>query len=364
MYKICDLVQGSDEWLKWRKSGVTATCTPILNPDVPNHLNKTPYQLYLEYIGAIKPADLSKIKQVEVGQISEQFARHWFEKKIGLISSPCCVQNNTHPFIIASLDGLTEQGDVVEFKNLTDKNHTLLLTEQKDSTVFNYYKWQVFHQMVAVGAKRGFLFFWSPKNTPIVFQLKLTTKIVAEVVRLTQDFWQCVTTKKAPAFDVNKDVIYLNSPEALAERNIDVSPNDIQSHIKKLEQLQKDHLAVSAELKKIKSTIESLNEQITSEVSVLSSILKLPPNAPIRIEGYGVRYLETDMSPRFSWRGVGKKLGIEEKDHPDCYGEPIRRLSISSYIYNDQSPESVTSSPACDSDSDECLDFMDIYEYI
>ncbi|WP_338885645.1 hypothetical protein [Xenorhabdus sp. TH1] len=43
MYKICDLVQGTDEWLAWRKSGVTATCTPILNPDVLNHLNKTPY---------------------------------------------------------------------------------------------------------------------------------------------------------------------------------------------------------------------------------------------------------------------------------------------------------------------------------
>lgn len=30
IYEVVDVVQGSKEWLEWRKTGVTATCSPIL----------------------------------------------------------------------------------------------------------------------------------------------------------------------------------------------------------------------------------------------------------------------------------------------------------------------------------------------
>ncbi|HHC5227469.1 TPA: hypothetical protein ACN5P3_004235 [Citrobacter freundii] len=65
IYEVVDVVQGSKEWLEWRKTGVTATCSPILLEEA--GATKTPYELYLQYAGLIKAEDLSVIKQVDAG---------------------------------------------------------------------------------------------------------------------------------------------------------------------------------------------------------------------------------------------------------------------------------------------------------
>ncbi|MEX6257799.1 YqaJ viral recombinase family protein [Providencia huaxiensis] len=74
---------------------------------------------------------------MRIGKLSEQFARHWFENQYGEISSPCCVRSRESPHMIASLDGLIENNDVVEFKNISPKNHRLLLEEKAKSSDFS-----------------------------------------------------------------------------------------------------------------------------------------------------------------------------------------------------------------------------------
>lgn len=53
--KVIDLVQRSLEWHQWRKSGVTASESPILMGSP----YKTPWRLWAEKRGLILEADLS-----------------------------------------------------------------------------------------------------------------------------------------------------------------------------------------------------------------------------------------------------------------------------------------------------------------
>lgn len=361
-FDIYDLIQGSDKWLSWRKTGVTATCTPTLNPGVKNEFSNTPYSLYLEWIGAIPPKDLSCIRQVEVGKLSEQFARHWFENQYGEISSPCCVRSRKYPHMIASLDGLIENNDVVEFKNISPKNHRLLLEEKAKSSIFNYYKWQVYHQMVVTGSTYGYLVFWSAKETPLVFKLKINDKIINKVVTITKRFWNCVNNKTPPEFDVNKDIIYLNSDDVLKERNI--NPEDLISRTKKLVELQSAFQLAQKQLNEAKEKVASFDEQIRNEIKVFSSVLKLQPNAPLRLEGFGIRYLESHSAPRFSWKKLREKLGINEEDHPDCYGESSIKTSITSYEYHSSNSISPSDNHYDNENRQKGDSIIDIYNYL
>ncbi|MFV4797947.1 YqaJ viral recombinase family protein [Citrobacter freundii] len=114
IYEVVDVVQGSKEWLEWRKTGVTATCSPILLEEA--GATKTPYELYLQYAGLIKAEDLSVIKQVDAGKKLEALARSYCEKEIGQIALPFCVRNKKYPYMIASLDGQFDDGSILEIR--------------------------------------------------------------------------------------------------------------------------------------------------------------------------------------------------------------------------------------------------------
>ncbi|ENY6785176.1 hypothetical protein ACF1CY_002640 [Providencia rettgeri] len=81
--EIVDIEQGTPEWHKWRRTGVTATCSPILL-GAPGAM-KTPYQLYLQYAGLLASEDLSAIKQVDAGNKLEALARSYCESELGQI---------------------------------------------------------------------------------------------------------------------------------------------------------------------------------------------------------------------------------------------------------------------------------------
>lgn len=118
--EIVDIEQGTPEWHKWRRTGVTATCSPILL-GAPGAM-KTPYQLYLQYAGLLASEDLSAIKQVDAGNKLEALARSYCESELGQIASPFCVRHAKYPFMIASLDGQLDDRSVLEIKNLSEKN--------------------------------------------------------------------------------------------------------------------------------------------------------------------------------------------------------------------------------------------------
>lgn len=71
---VVDLNQRSEEWLKWRALGITATDIPVILGLSPY---KTPWQLWAEKIGRINPPDLSGNPNIQRGVALEDKARSW-----------------------------------------------------------------------------------------------------------------------------------------------------------------------------------------------------------------------------------------------------------------------------------------------
>ncbi|MEX6257800.1 hypothetical protein [Providencia huaxiensis] len=97
---------------------------------------------------------------------------------------------------------------------------------------------------------------------------------------ITKRFWNCVNNKTPPEFDVNKDIIYLNSDDVLKERNI--NPEDLISRTKKLVELQSAFQLAQKQLNEAKEKVASFDEQIRNEIKVFSSVLKLNLMLPLR----------------------------------------------------------------------------------
>jgi putative phage-type endonuclease len=99
-----ELEQGTDEWLDWRKQGVTATevASAVAKHNFDDIVNNklglgTPWN----------PPPQVKMA-MDVGTILEPYARDYANKVLGMAFEPVCAESVEFPFMRVSLDGLVE----------------------------------------------------------------------------------------------------------------------------------------------------------------------------------------------------------------------------------------------------------------
>lgn len=143
------MIQGSEEWLEWRKKGIGASDAPVIMGENPW---KAPYELWLEKMGlATTPMNEHMLR----GKKFEEEARILAEEMTGLLFFPCV---RTHPkieWMLASLDGLSPESDVLlEIKCPTKANHEKIIKKGVPS----YYKAQLQHQLAVTGIEKGIFF--------------------------------------------------------------------------------------------------------------------------------------------------------------------------------------------------------------
>ena len=89
--KIVAFDQRTDEWLAWRKLGVTASEAAIIMNESPY---MTPWRLWAEKVGLAEPDDLSKNPFVQYGIEHEDVARREFEDRHpGEVALPICAES-------------------------------------------------------------------------------------------------------------------------------------------------------------------------------------------------------------------------------------------------------------------------------
>ena len=110
---VVDLNQRSEEWLKWRAMGITATDIPVILGLSPY---KTPWQLWAEKIGRINPPDLSGNPNIQRGVKLEDEARQIAEARYGEILLPVCGECARWDVLRASFDGIDSNNMPYEFK--------------------------------------------------------------------------------------------------------------------------------------------------------------------------------------------------------------------------------------------------------
>jgi|SRR5690625_329815 len=243
--RIIDLPQEGDQWLNWRREGVTATDAVILSGRSPY---KTVWRLWAEKVGYARPVDLSLNPMVRWGKEMEPVARSAAEDYFDDLLMPALVESTADPIIRASLDGLSSNNEPVELKAPSEKVWNEISSIGTQSKAYKMYWAQVQHQILATGAKRGFLVFWFQGDIKC-FEIKRDNDFLDSLLTEIKKFWKQIEERKEPEKDPTKD-LYIPKGEDqqkwIANAQIYKSYSDqikeLEEQIQKLKKSQKDVL--------------------------------------------------------------------------------------------------------------------------
>ncbi|TXR38639.1 YqaJ viral recombinase family protein [Ectopseudomonas mendocina] len=282
--KIVDIAQRTPEWHEWRRDGISATSCAVIMGENPD---KTPLELWKELVGIVEPADLSVIPQVRRGVKFEPLALQAFEDKYGKIALPFCAESTEHPFIRASFDGVLDDKSPVEIKNLSETNHLEVLQLREHSKAFKLYRWQIMHQMIVSGARRGYLWCWSPKHEPCCLIVDWDDLLVRRIIQAEEIFWGLVMRGVPPEADPKRDVIPLDRLDLAAWRPLANARRAKESKIAELK----------AQLKVLTKEAKDLEAEILPLLGEFR-----------RADALGVKVTSYEVAGTVDWKGVAHEL--------------------------------------------------------
>jgi putative phage-type endonuclease len=141
-----NLVQGSTEWIQFRKKGIGASDAAII---IGANSWRTREELLHEKLGWIDPQPINE--RMQRGIDLEPIARSYAENEFHTLFIPQVHVNPLYNWMYASLDGISLDGKILlEIKCTNKKNHELA----KKGKIPEYYKPQLQHQMAVTGHDR------------------------------------------------------------------------------------------------------------------------------------------------------------------------------------------------------------------
>ncbi|AIJ10687.1 MULTISPECIES: YqaJ viral recombinase family protein [Edwardsiella] len=248
---VVDLSQEGDDWLEWRRNGITATDAAILVGLSPY---KTRWRLWAEKTGYAREVDLSLNPLVRRGVENEDIARRAFEEKHNDLLLSLCVESVATPLMRASLDGLNSQGEPVELKCPSGSVWEEVCAEQTNSKAYRLYYPQVQHQLLVTGATRGWLVFYFDGQIQEFLILRDET-MIQQILAEAQVFWQQVKDKKEPDKNPEKDLFIPHGKEidiwitaAESYRLYESEIQEIKQRLVQLQERQKPHVEMMKSL--------------------------------------------------------------------------------------------------------------------
>lgn len=211
--KVVNLRQSGEDWLEWRKQGVTASDAAILLGLSPY---KTYWRLWAEKVGYAREVDLSNNPLVRQGIENEDKARVAFELKHGEILLPVCVESSTDPRLRASLDGLASNNVPVELKCPSESTWNDVCSNGTTSKAYLLYYAQVQHQMLVTGADEGWLVFWR-EGMLREFKILRDDSLIAEIIWKSEELLHAVFNRIEPKKDPERD-LYIPKEEDEVEQ--------------------------------------------------------------------------------------------------------------------------------------------------
>lgn len=167
-YKTIDLVQGSAEWLTFRKSKIGASDSLSIMNTAPSSWNKNPYTLW-ESKQSKTHVDFMN-ENMKRGKELEPYALRAFEIETGYLMTPIvalCLENE---FMLASMDGVEIDENVgIEIKCPREKSHEIAL----HGKIPQHYIPQMQHQMSVLGLEMMYFFSYCPEHEEPTATLKV-----------------------------------------------------------------------------------------------------------------------------------------------------------------------------------------------
>ena len=191
MRKI-DKIQGSDEWLEFRKTGIGAS-------DIGAIMGLSPFKkaidVYNDKKGLGKPQFSSNA--MLRGTVYEEEAREKYNKANNTNFQPIVVQHDDFDYFYASLDGYDEaSGEVLEIKTPTNKK---LIYQASIGQIPDYYESQIQWQLFCTGAKTAIYLVYDPEGSEMHEIIVERDDERIEVLKgAAIDFWVNLTQGIAP----------------------------------------------------------------------------------------------------------------------------------------------------------------------
>ena len=195
MSKVIRLKQKTPEWKKWRETGIGASDAPVIMEKSPW---STPYRLYIE-----KTTGQSFFKENGAtlkGRVLEDKARKSAEKKLNKVFSTKCYQHEKYPWMLASLDGISKEGEILEIKcpyKPEDPNSDHQLA--REGKIPEKYHPQLQHQLEVTGAKKGYYYSFDGSDG-VVVPFERDEVFIKELIEKEKIFWDCVKNLNPPKF--------------------------------------------------------------------------------------------------------------------------------------------------------------------
>lgn len=183
--------QGTPEWLEWRRGGVGSSDAPIVEGVSPY---MTAYELSLVKRGyAPEQAEQPHMRR---GKENEAPARAAWEKRTGLIVQPQCLEHPKHPWMRASVDGMTFDGSLaIEIKNNRRDLHDLA---KRGEVPLEHFP-QVQH-ILAVGGFHVLHYFSWREDDPegALVEVFPESAYIANLIQHEELFWKRVLKDEDP----------------------------------------------------------------------------------------------------------------------------------------------------------------------
>lgn len=238
MAKLIYLEQGSAEWLAFRDSKIGASDAPILMGVSPW---KTPYQLWQEKNHLVPP-------QVETfamtsGKAREGAALAAVSERLGETLVPAVFQDETREWMIASMDGVTIDGQLaVEIKHASRENHLCAV----EGRVPEKYMPQLQHQMHVLGLEKIWYYsvpFSESNGDPVLMEVARDQVMIDELLKREDEFIACMENFQPPV-ETSRDVSVMDENRvwqktALELRDLRLKKSDLQKQVEELDILEK-----------------------------------------------------------------------------------------------------------------------------
>jgi|ERR1700676_1309501 len=187
MFIIDGLVQGSEEWLQFRKNHVGASDASTimgLNPW------RTKQELWEEKTLGFTQEINARMRR---GQLMEKSALQAYQHLTSYSMIPLVAEDVVYPFLSASFDGISSDlKKIVEIK-CGKASHTLALI----GNIPDYYFSQLQHQMYIADAEE-IDYFSFDGNRGVLINIKRDEEFITEMIEKEIEFWHCVTQFTPP----------------------------------------------------------------------------------------------------------------------------------------------------------------------
>ncbi len=261
-----DKFMGSTQWLEERRKGIgSSDCAAVLGLSP----WKSPYQLYTEKRGEVR--EWAGNSQTNWGLLMEPALRQFYSDFTGRpVRLPEKIMYHSRfPFMLASLDGFTDDARVVELKTARSGNKW---GEPGTSEIPEYYLLQVQHQMIVSGFEVADVVVSIAGGSPQLYEVPADKELAEMIIEACAAFWKRVVDGNPPDAVSFADAI-ARFGKSTSQGAVLASQDDL-SFVKDLRAVRTEKTSLEAKEEEIKGNlIISLGDRGDTLVDVNGSPL-------------------------------------------------------------------------------------------